>query len=49
MDEELKRVIRGIALLNAYEHDGKTRNDSIISKVIGTNPELRSRIKEKSH
>lgn len=46
MDEELKRVIRGIALLNAYEHDGKTRNDSIISKVIGANPELRSRIKE---
>jgi glutamyl-tRNA synthetase len=46
LDEELKRVIRGIALLNAYEHDGKTRNDSIISKVIGTNPELRSRIKE---
>jgi len=46
LDEELKRVIRGIALLNAYEHDGKTRNDSIISKVIGTNPEFRSRIKE---
>ena len=46
MDEELKRVIRGISLLNAYEHDGKTRNDSIISKVIGTNPEFRSRIKE---
>ncbi|HXU96327.1 MAG TPA: glutamate--tRNA ligase [Candidatus Nitrosotalea sp.] len=46
MDEELKRVIRGIALLNASEHDGKTRNDSIISKVIGTNPEFRSRIKE---
>jgi glutamyl-tRNA synthetase len=46
LDEELKRVIRGIALLNASEHDGKTRNDSIISKVIGTNPELRSRIKD---
>lgn len=46
MDEELKRVIRGIALLNASEHDGKTRNDSIISKVIGTKPELRSRIKD---
>ncbi|MDE1770051.1 MAG: glutamate--tRNA ligase [Thaumarchaeota archaeon] len=46
MDEELKRAIRGIALLNASEHDGKTRNDSIISKVIGTKPELRSRIKD---
>jgi len=39
-------MIRGIALLNASEHDGKTRNDSIISKVIGTKPELRSRIKD---
>ncbi len=46
MDDELKRLIRGIALLNASEHDGKTRNDSIISKVIGTKPELRSRIKD---
>ncbi len=46
MDDELKRMIRGIALLNASEHDGKTRNDSIISKVIGTKPELRSRIKD---
>ena len=46
MDDELKRIIRGIALLNASEHNGKTRNDSIISKVIGTKPELRSRIKD---
>ncbi len=46
MDDELKRLIRGIALLNASEHDGKTRNDSIISKVIGAKPELRSRIKD---
>ena len=46
MDDELKRMIRGIALLNASEHDGKTRNDSIISKVIGTKPELRSKIKD---
>ncbi len=46
MDDELKKLIRGIALLNASEHDGKTRNDSIISKVIGTKPELRSRIKD---
>ncbi|MDE1840004.1 MAG: glutamate--tRNA ligase [Thaumarchaeota archaeon] len=46
MDDELKSVIRGIALLNASEHGGKTRNDSIISKVIGIKPELRSRIKD---
>jgi glutamyl-tRNA synthetase len=46
LDEEIKGIIRGIALLNASEHDGKTRNDTIISKVVGTRPELRSRIKE---
>ena len=46
MDDELKKVIRGIALLNASEHDGVTRNDAVISKVIGTRPELRERIKE---
>jgi len=46
LDDELKKVIRGIALLNASEHDGMTRNDAVISKVIGTKPELRERIKE---
>jgi len=46
LDDELKKVIRGIALLNASEHDGMTRNDAVISKVIGTRPELRERIKE---
>jgi len=46
LDEELRKVIRGIALLNASEHDGKTRNDAIISKVIGSKPELRQKIKE---
>jgi glutamyl-tRNA synthetase len=46
LDDDLKRIIRGIALLNAFEHDGKTRNDAIISKVIGSRPELRQKIKE---
>jgi glutamyl-tRNA synthetase len=46
LDEELRKAIRGIALLNASEHDGKTRNDAIISKVIGSKPELRQKIKE---
>lgn len=46
MDEEIKKTVRGFALLNASEHGGKTRNDSIISKVIGTKPELRGKIKE---
>jgi glutamyl-tRNA synthetase len=46
LDDELRKAIRGIALLNASEHDGKTRNDAIISKVAGSKPELRQKIKE---
>lgn len=46
MDDEVKRIIRGIALLNASEHNGKTRNDAVISKVLGSRPELRGKTKE---
>ena len=46
MDDEVKKIIRGIALLNASEHNGKTRNDAVISKVLGSRPELRGKTKE---
>jgi glutamyl-tRNA synthetase len=46
LDDEVRKIIRGIALLNASEHDGKTRNDSVISKVMGSRPELRGKTKE---
>jgi glutamyl-tRNA synthetase len=46
LDDEIRKIIRGIALLNASEHDGKTRNDAVISKVMGTRPELRGKTKE---
>ncbi|MFZ1076954.1 MAG: glutamate--tRNA ligase [Nitrosotalea sp.] len=46
MDDEIRKIIRGIALLNASEHDGKTRNDAVISKVMGSRPELRGKTKE---
>ncbi len=46
MDNELKKKIRGIALLNAAEHEGKTRNDAVISKILGSRPDLRSKTKE---
>ena len=42
----MRRAIRGIALQNAYEHDGKTRNDAVISKLLGSRPDLRSKVKE---
>ncbi len=40
------RMIRGIALQNASEHEGKTRNDAIISKILGTRQDLRNKVKE---
>jgi glutamyl-tRNA synthetase len=46
LDDDLRKTIRGIALLNASEHNGKTRNDAIISKVAGSKPDLRQKIKE---
>ncbi len=46
MNDEIKKTIRGIALLNASEHGGKTRNDAIIPKVVGFKPELKNKIKE---
>jgi glutamyl-tRNA synthetase len=46
LNDDIRKTIRGIALLNASEHDGKTRNDAVISKVIGSIPELRTRTKE---
>ncbi|HSB56508.1 MAG TPA: glutamate--tRNA ligase [Nitrosopumilaceae archaeon] len=46
MDDDLKRAIRGIALQNASEHEGKTRSETIISKILGSRSDLRSRTKE---
>lgn len=46
MDDDLKRTIRGIALQNASEHGGKTRNETIISKILGARSDLRTKTKE---
>jgi len=46
LDDELKKAIRGFALHNASEHEGKTRNETIISKILGSRPDLRSKTKE---
>lgn len=46
MDDELRKAIRGIALQNASEHEGKTRNDAVVSKILGSRPDLRSKAKE---
>ena len=46
MDEELKKEIRKMALQNAFEHGGETRDKIILGKILGTKPEFRSKVKE---
>ena len=46
MDDEIKKEIRKFALQNAFEHDGKTQDKIILSKILGTKPEFRSKAKE---
>ncbi|MFB5620174.1 MAG: glutamate--tRNA ligase, partial [Nitrosopumilus sp.] len=46
MDEELRKEIRKMALQNAFEHEGETRDKIILGKILGTKAELRSKVKE---
>jgi len=46
LDDELKNDIRKIALQNAFEHDGKTKDKVVLSKILGTKPEFRNKVKE---
>ena len=46
MNEELKTEIRKMALQNAYEHKGETRDKIILGKILGTKPEFRNKVKE---
>ena len=46
MNEELKNEIRKMALQNAFEHGGETKNKIILGKILGTKPEFRSKVKE---
>jgi len=46
LDDDLISEIRRIALQNAFEHDGKTNNNLVLSKILGSRPELRSKVKE---
>ena len=45
-DEEIKNQIRKIALQNATEHDGQTRDKTVLAKILGTIPELRQKVQE---
>ena len=46
MADDLKKEIRKIALQNAVEHDGKTKDKVVLSKSLRTIPELRNNVKE---
>ncbi len=46
MDEVLKIEIRKMALQNAFEHGGETRDKIILGKILGTKPEFRTKVKE---
>jgi len=45
IDDEVKSLVRKLALKNALEHDGKARSDAIVAKIIGLKPELRKEAK----
>lgn len=46
MDDDVKDLIRKIALLNAIKHDGKAQAGPVIGTILGEKPEFRTRVKE---
>ena len=46
MDEDIKKEIRKFALQNAVEHDGKTNDKTVLSKILGSRAELRKNVKD---
>ncbi|UCE15374.1 MAG: glutamate--tRNA ligase [Candidatus Bathyarchaeota archaeon] len=46
MSNETKKVIRKIAFLNALQHEGKARVQSVLGKLLAERPSFKGRIKE---
>ena len=46
MNDDLRKEIRKVSLQNAFEHDGKTKDKIVLSKILGIVPELKNNIKE---
>ncbi len=46
MSEDVRVKIRKLALQNAIEHGGKTQDKIVLSKILGQEPSLRTRVKE---
>ncbi len=45
ISDEIKSLVRKLALKNALEHDGKARSDTVVAKIMGQRPELRKEAK----
>ena len=46
LDNDLKKEIRKFALQNAVEHNGGTKDKIVLSKVLGSFPELKNKVKD---
>jgi len=46
LDDELRKEIRKISLQNAIDHEGKTQDKIVLSKILGSRSDLRSKVKE---
>ncbi|HTY75231.1 MAG TPA: glutamate--tRNA ligase, partial [Candidatus Nanoarchaeia archaeon] len=47
-NQELRELIRKLALLNASTHDGKAQTGAILGKILGDKAEFRTQVKELS-
>ena len=45
LDSEAERLVRVVALKNALDHGGKAQLEAVMSKLLGSRPDLRSSIK----
>jgi len=46
LNDDLRKDIRKFALQNAFEHEGQTQDKIVLSKILGTKPEYRTKVKE---
>ena len=46
MNNEVRKEIRKFALQNAFEHEGKTQDKIVLSKILGSKPEFRNKVNE---
>ena len=46
IDEDTQKLAESIILRNAVDYNGKARLDSVISKILGSRPQIKSNIKD---